>query len=100
MAASWGFADSFMGCGSDQAQFMGHGIGLEMDEFPALAQKFEIPLEENTVIALEPKIALPPYGMVGVEHTFVVTPAGGHPINEGRNDELFMEVESLNMGWF
>ena len=100
MAASWGFADNFMGSGPDQARFVGHGIGLEMDEFPALARKFDIPLEENSVIALEPKIALPPYGMVGVEHTFVVTPAGGHPINDGKNDELFMEVESLNMMWF
>lgn len=100
MAASYGFADSFMGMGPDQARFVGHGVGLEMDEFPALAARFDLPLEENTVIALEPKIALPPYGMVGVEHTFVVTPSGGQPLNEGRPDELFREVDSLTMMWF
>ncbi len=100
MAASYGFADNFMGAGPDRARFVGHGIGLEMDEFPALARKFDIPLEENTVIALEPKIALPPYGMVGVEHTFVVTSSGGLPLNEGKSDGLFMDVESLTMMWF
>ena len=99
LAASCGFADVFMGGGPDRARFVGHGIGLEMDEYPALARKFDIPLEENVVIALEPKIALPPYGMVGVEHTFVVTPSGGRPLNASENEGLFVEVESLTEMW-
>lgn len=99
LAAASGYEDSFMGMGPDRARFVGHGIGLEMDEYPALARGFDAPLEENVVVALEPKIALPPYGMVGVEHTFVVTPSGGRPLNEGRHPGLFMEVESMAMMW-
>jgi len=76
-AKQMGFAQGFMGIGSDQVNFLGHGIGLFIDEFPAIAQKVTYPLEENMVIALEPKIGLPDLGMVGVENTFVVTAQGG-----------------------
>lgn len=86
VAASHGVAGGFMGGGPDRARFVGHGIGLEMDEFPAVARKFDLPLEEGAVIALEPKIALPPYGMIGVEHTFAVTPSGGRALNAGTCD--------------
>ena len=87
IAASHGFSGGFMGCGPDQARFVGHGIGLEMDELPAIAREFDIPLEEGAVIALEPKIALPPYGMIGLEHTFAVTPSGGRALNAGTDGD-------------
>lgn len=72
MADEAGFAEGFMGLGSNKVAFVGHGIGLQVDEFPVLAKKFEEPVQENMVIALEPKIALPGFGMVGVENTFIV----------------------------
>ena len=52
-------------------------MGLAIDEYPAIAKGFDLPLEEGTVLAIEPKIGIPGVGMVGVENTFVVTPRGG-----------------------
>ena len=71
------FLSGFMGAGSDQVRFLGHGVGLEIDEYPVIAKGFDAPLEENMVIALEPKAWIPGEGMVGTENTFRVTPHGG-----------------------
>ena len=67
------FADGFMNGG----KFLGHSIGLTMDESPAIAGRFKQVLTENMTFALEPKIALPGIGMVGSENTYLVTPNGG-----------------------
>ncbi|WP_456324477.1 M24 family metallopeptidase [Desulfonauticus submarinus] len=75
-----GFEQGFMGLNEDKVNFLGHGIGLFIDEYPPLAKKIKDPLEENMVIALEPKIGLPSIGMVGVENTFLVTSNGGECI--------------------
>ena len=72
-----GWGEGFMALGGNKVRFLGHGIGLAIDEWPALAKGFEIPLEQGMVLALEPKIGLPGLGMVGVENTFEVTPDGG-----------------------
>ena len=48
-----------------------------IDEYPVLARGFDAPLEQGMLLAVEPKIGLPGLGMVGVENTFEVTPAGG-----------------------
>lgn len=72
-----GFMQNFMGFGERQASFLGHGIGLHVDEWPVIAKGFDEPLQENMVIAVEPKKGLAGIGMVGTENTFVVTPAGG-----------------------
>jgi Xaa-Pro aminopeptidase len=72
-----GFLKNFMGYGSRQARFLGHGIGLLIDEFPVIAKGFDEPLEEGMVFALEPKKGIENVGMVGIENTFIVTPAGG-----------------------
>ena len=66
-----------------RVKFLGHGVGLDIDEFPVIAQGFDEPLEENMVIALEPKKAIEGVGMVGVEETFIVTPRGGQCITGG-----------------
>ncbi|MHB8810498.1 MAG: M24 family metallopeptidase, partial [Desulfobulbaceae bacterium] len=69
--------DGFMGLGKNKVAFAGHGIGLAVDEYPVLARGFDFPLEEGMTIAVEPKIGIPGFGMVGVENTFEVTPEGG-----------------------
>ena len=69
--------EGFMGLGSNKVSFAGHGIGLAIDEYPALAKGFDLPLEEGMTLAIEPKIGIPGFGMVGVENTFEVTPDGG-----------------------
>ena len=70
-----GFADRFMGV-SQQARFIGHGIGLEINEAPVLAPRIRRELEEGMVFALEPKIVLPGVGSVGIENSWVVTENG------------------------
>jgi Xaa-Pro aminopeptidase len=69
--------DGFMGLGKNKVFFVGHGIGLAVDEYPVLAQGFDSPLAEGMALAVEPKIGVPGFGMVGVENTFEVTPEGG-----------------------
>ncbi|MFP5238867.1 MAG: M24 family metallopeptidase [Acidobacteriota bacterium] len=76
-AAREGFAEGFMGLGGNKVPFLGHGIGLVVDAWPVLAKGFDEPLEEGMVLAVEPKQGIPGLGMVGVENTFEVTPAGG-----------------------
>jgi Xaa-Pro dipeptidase len=71
------FLKNFMGYGNRQVKFLGHGIGLVVDEIPAIAKGFDKPLQENMVMALEPKKGIKDVGMVGVENTFIITPEGG-----------------------
>jgi Xaa-Pro aminopeptidase len=74
----------FMGVDNrHRVKFLGHGVGLAIDEFPVIARGFDEPLEENMVIALEPKKGVPGVGMAGVEETFIVTPEGGRCITGG-----------------
>lgn len=70
-----GFADCFMGT-KQQAKFIGHGIGLEINEAPVLAPRIKQELEPGMVFALEPKIVLPGVGPVGIENSWVVTADG------------------------
>jgi len=71
------FLVNFMGFGTRQVKFLGHAIGLTVDEIPVIAKGFNEPLENNMVFALEPKKGIAGIGMVGIENTFVVTPQGG-----------------------
>jgi Xaa-Pro aminopeptidase len=84
---SRGFEKDFMGFGSNQVPFLGHGIGLAIDEFPVIAGKVHAPLEANMVIAVEPKKGLEGIGLVGVENTFRVTAEGGERLTPG-SDEI------------
>lgn len=74
------WTDGFMGLGNNKVNFVGHGIGLAIDEYPVLANGFDLPLEEGMVLAIEPKIGIPGIGMVGTENTFEVTSNGGQPL--------------------
>ena len=71
------FLRNFMGYGNRQVKFLGHGIGLVIDEIPVIAKGFDVPFENNMVMALEPKKGITGKGMVGIENTFIVTPNGG-----------------------
>ncbi len=70
------YASGFMGCGDSQVRFLGHGVGLELDELPVLAAGFDIPLEPGMTIAVEPKIFFPGRGGVGIENTYLITKTG------------------------
>lgn len=75
-----GFLQDFMGFGKRRVKFLGHGIGLQVDELPVIAAGFKQPLQEGMVFALEPKKGIEGFGMVGIENTFLVTPEGGRSI--------------------
>lgn len=55
-----------------QAGFIGHGVGIEINEIPVIAPRSEHVLEEGMTFALEPKFVIPGVGAVGIENTFVV----------------------------
>jgi Xaa-Pro dipeptidase len=76
MAAAADLSVNFMGFGRDQVKFLGHGIGLEIDEWPVLASGFKDPLEAGMTIAVEPKFTFPGIGVVGIENTYLVTDNG------------------------
>jgi Xaa-Pro aminopeptidase len=71
-----GLAQHFMGFGEDQVKFLGHGIGLEIDELPVLARGFKQPLEAGMTIAIEPKFTFPGVGVVGIENSYLITDEG------------------------
>ena len=66
----------FMGAPNNQAPYVGHGVGLELDELPVLARGFKTLLAQDQVIACEPKLVFPGRGVVGVENTWRVTDQG------------------------
>ena len=76
MADQEGLAEFFMGYGEGQVNFIGHGIGLEIDEYPIISPRFEGQLENGMVIALEPKFVFPQTGVVGLEDDYVMTAEG------------------------
>lgn len=83
------FITNFMGFGKRQVKFLGHGIGLTVDELPVIAKGFDEPLSENMVFAIEPKKGIEGIGMVGIENTFVVSMSGGRCIT-GDNPGLIL----------
>ena len=75
-AASRGYEDHFMGAGPARVSFVGHGVGLEIDELPVLAKGARQQLTVGNVIAIEPKLVFPGVGAVGVENTWRVGASG------------------------
>ena len=76
MAEAAGLSENFMGFGTDQVKFLGHGVGLELDELPVLAAGVKSRLMPGMVIAIEPKFTFPGEGVVGIENTFAITENG------------------------
>lgn len=75
LAAEMGYKDHFMGYKEDQVKFVGHGIGIELDEWPVLAKGIKQPIMPGMTFALEPKFVFPE-GAIGTENSFVMTEAG------------------------
>ena len=79
-AQKQGFDDGFMGLDENKVPFIGHGIGLTIDEFPPVAAGFDIPLQKGMTLAIEPKQGVRGVAMVGVENTFEITETGARCI--------------------
>lgn len=75
MAQQAGLDDYFMGH-RQKAGFVGHGVGIEINEAPVLAPRSRDVLAVGNVIAVEPKFVIPGVGAVGIENTYVVTESG------------------------
>lgn len=73
LAERLGYADRFMNTGPAQVSFVGHGVGVELDEIPYLAAGTNLTIEAGMTLAVEPKIVFPGRGIVGVEDTVLVT---------------------------
>lgn len=71
-----GYDKFFNGYGEGKVKFIGHGLGLEIDEYPILSPRFNQKLEPGMVIALEPMFVFPDRGIVGLEDDYLITPAG------------------------
>ena len=74
-ASKAGLADYFMGH-RQKAGFVGHGVGIEINERPVLAPRSRDILQLRNVIAIEPKFVIPGVGAVGNEDTYVVREDG------------------------
>lgn len=90
MAEEAGLGSCFMGMPGEQAKFVGHGVGLELDELPVLAKGFTMPLQAGQVIAVEPKFVIPGKGVIGIENTFAVTDDGGLRLSDLPDDIVFL----------
>ncbi|TWH56299.1 Xaa-Pro aminopeptidase [Desulfitobacterium sp. LBE] len=66
------YAGNFMGYGQNRVRFIGHGVGLELDELPTISKGAQEILAPGMTIAVEPKFIFPGEGAVGVEDTLVI----------------------------
>ena len=82
LACELGYEDNLMGMKPDQTRFLGHGVGLELDESPVIADGFDRGLVEGGTIAIEPKVVYSE-GSIGTEDTWLMTDSGMEPITAG-----------------
>ncbi|WP_319587773.1 Xaa-Pro peptidase family protein [uncultured Desulfobulbus sp.] len=75
LAEAIGLQEHFMGIGNDRVRFIGHGVGLELDEYPIFAKGVKMPLAVGMTFALEPKFVFPE-GAIGIENTYVLKADG------------------------
>ncbi len=92
-AADLGYASNFMGPSEEESpgqrvSFVGHSVGLELDEWPPLQQGSTAVLEEGMVLAVEPKVIFPGRGAIGIEDTYRLTPTGLDPLTFSPRDIL------------
>ena len=90
LAVEMGYADSFMGAKGSQVSFIGHGLGVEIDEYPFIARGFEdMFLEVGMAFAFEPKVVFPGEGSIGIENTFYLSNDGLKQLTFS-SEELFV----------
>ena len=63
-----------------KSKFVGHGLGLEINELPVLTGNWSGCFETNMVIAFEPKFVIPDAGPAGVENTYIINEEGAENV--------------------
>ena len=86
MVKKWNLEEYFMGYGEGKVKFVGHGVGLEIDDYPIIAPHFKFPLKEGMVIAFEPKFIIPDRGAVGIEDMYVIGQSEAERISQIEQD--------------
>lgn len=90
MADKEGLSPYFMGT-EQQAKFVGHGIGLQINELPVLSPRSGDTLQPGMVFALEPKFVIPGVGAVGIENSFLVTENGIEKITCAEEEIIYLK---------
>ena len=75
LASELGYEGHLMGMKPDQSMFLGHSVGLQLDESPVVAKGFDRPMEAGMTMAIEPKVVYQD-GSIGLEDTWVKTESG------------------------
>lgn len=90
MAAESGMHNYFMGH-RQKAGFIGHGVGIEINELPVIAPRSKDIIAEGNAIALEPKFVIPGTGAVGIENTYIIGAGGGECITNAPEEILSLD---------
>ena len=90
IAKDWGLEEYFMGYGEGKVRFVGHGVGLEIDEYPIIAPHFKDPLQPGMVIAFEPKFIIPEKGAVGIEDMYLIRESRAERITQ--TEQIVFEI--------
>lgn len=93
LANEMGYADNFMGYRGSQVSFIGHGVGIEIDEYPFIAKNYENMLFEiGMAFAFEPKLVFPGEGAIGIENTFYLSNEGLKRLTHSSDELVFLPV--------
>ena len=98
IAKKEGLSANFMGT-EQQAKFVGHGIGIQINELPVLTPRSKEELLPNMVFALEPKFVIPGVGAVGIENSFLVTETGVEKLTRF-NEEIIPLGKNISFSTF
>jgi len=90
MAKKAHLEDNFLGFGEGRVSFVGHGLGLEINELPVITPKHHAVLQEGMVFAFEPKFVLPGKGAIGVEVDFIVRKDRLEPVTDVPLDIVYV----------
>jgi Xaa-Pro dipeptidase len=90
IAGHSGLSPYFMGHGEGQVAFVGHGLGLEINEWPVISKGDKRPLQSGMIFAFEPKFVFPGEGAVGIEVDFIVRQEGLERVTQFPKDIVYL----------
>ena len=74
----------FMGTNQDRVAFIGHGVGLTLDDLPVFYSKGP-DLVQGNVLACEPKLFVQNEKILGIEDNSVITSNGNRLLTKSPN---------------
>jgi len=90
IARKEGLTPNFMGHGEEKVAFVGHGLGLELNEWPIISKGNREPLQSGMVFAFEPKFIFPGEGAVGIELDYIVRDDGLERVTQFPKEMIFL----------